>query len=70
MSEGVLEEQPYGVVDMHEKCRRIIGVGNDVAGCPNRSCFYKIGTCRLQLAAINFVEQKYVPFIVQSGAQA
>lgn len=32
MSECILEEL-FGVVGMHEKCREIIGVGNDVAGC-------------------------------------
>lgn len=43
MSEGVLEEQPYGVVDMHEKCRRIIGVGNDVLGARTAVAFIKLG---------------------------
>lgn len=31
---------------MHEKCRKIIGVGNGVAGCLNRRAvaFIKLGT--------------------------
>lgn len=33
------------------------------------SCFYKIENCSLQLTVINFVEEKYVPFTVQSEAR-
>lgn len=45
MSECILQEL-YSVVDMHEKCRKIIGVGNGVAGCLNcrTVAFIKLGT--------------------------
>ena len=46
MSGCVLKEELCSVVDMHEECRKIIGVGNGVAGRLNcrAVAFVKMGT--------------------------